>query len=374
MNEINQPRNTSTPVVLPAKRKRGHPLKDGNAFEKGEESLRPVATPVLDAMRTLQQIEAKPNDRSMVGRTVSGIIDGSFNAGYLLFVRIGNNGTPLHGVILDLGRVMPISSNNDVASLAQLHQRAIPATNLQDQAQRCIMFQNQSASVTVTVVNMLGNHSSSSLVEKTVMQQNSAFDYQTESQSIPPVDNLTMVEQDEMMQVYEISIQSEGLMTNVEPVKDWMPKSTIKPRGNNVFPHKETMDQIPQYQKQDVGCWPEQSGPIHSVHNFSDTENLLNIEPQSVDQEPQNINSQIKNNILACVILNDPCHDLHQTSLTAKDQSSGREPHVVDNGFQPREFSQNQFGNLEVHETPILVNSYCCSILICNIGKSLFGV
>ncbi|KAL3520066.1 hypothetical protein ACH5RR_018215 [Cinchona calisaya] len=384
-NEQNNPANTSIPLVLPEKRKRGRPRKEVNAAKMGEGNLQLPATP--DGIRALKQIDTKPNDRSMVGKVVSGVIDGSFDAGYFLSVRIGNNGPPLRGVIFEPGRIVPISSDNDVAPRAKLYERTelpmldpvpqnqsngvVPELDMQQpvlcgrilpsepQSSASFEFHNLPASTTAHVVSMAVNNSCSSLVDKMLRQQDSNFNDQNQSQFIPPAEKLRMVEQNDMMQVYEVSVQSEGQIADAGSAKDWMSESSIKPNANNVLPCKEITDQVAQYHNLDVGFWPEPSTPVHNGNTFSGIENLVVIEPQSVVQETQPMDSEVKQNQLASNELKEGCLDFHQPSVIAQGQPLPGEPQVKDSVFQPMQLVQDesQVRNFELHETPIVVQT-----------------
>lgn len=70
----------------------------------------------------------------MVGQVVSGVIEGSFDAGYLLKVKIGDTDTYLRGVVFLPGRFSPITALNDVAPQAKMYRRTempIPVANPQ---------------------------------------------------------------------------------------------------------------------------------------------------------------------------------------------------------------------------------------------------
>jgi len=137
MNEQSKPGNPSAPVILPAKRRRGRPRKDGGVPKRGS-SLTP-ATSAPEMVKKTQAVEANQMDgtvENMVGRMVSGVIDGCFDAGYFLTVRVGNSNTLLRGVIFQPGRFAPISASNDVAPQAKMYQRRdipVPVPNLQGQ-------------------------------------------------------------------------------------------------------------------------------------------------------------------------------------------------------------------------------------------------
>ncbi|XP_039061777.1 uncharacterized protein LOC120206096 [Hibiscus syriacus] len=54
---------------------------------------------------------------------VSGVIEGSFDAGYLLNVKVGETNTHLRGVVFLPGRFTPITAANDVAPQAKMYKR-----------------------------------------------------------------------------------------------------------------------------------------------------------------------------------------------------------------------------------------------------------
>ncbi|CAL9747725.1 unnamed protein product [Musa acuminata subsp. burmannicoides] len=56
-----------------------------------------------------------PND--LLGQTVCGTLDGTFDAGYMLTVRVANGGHVLRGLVFDPRLCVPISAENDIAPL-----------------------------------------------------------------------------------------------------------------------------------------------------------------------------------------------------------------------------------------------------------------
>ncbi|XP_024529025.1 uncharacterized protein LOC112345801 [Selaginella moellendorffii] len=54
-------------------------------------------------------------DASLVGQSVHGVLDGSFDAGYILTVRVGETDTILRGVVFGPGLCVPITTANDIA-------------------------------------------------------------------------------------------------------------------------------------------------------------------------------------------------------------------------------------------------------------------
>ncbi|CAL9226352.1 unnamed protein product [Arabidopsis halleri] len=100
MNQQNQDTMNSPPPAANdglVKRKRGRPRKDENS------------TP-------------KP-DTNLVGKVVTGVVEGSFDAGYLLNVNVKDSDTKLRGLVFIPGRVNPITPENDVAPLVKMYER-----------------------------------------------------------------------------------------------------------------------------------------------------------------------------------------------------------------------------------------------------------
>ncbi|CDY64029.1 BnaA10g27870D [Brassica napus] len=96
MNPLNLASTSSPPPVandLLVKRKRGRPRKDEQ--ENGR------VTPNLDV--------------NLVGKTVSGVVAGSYDAGYILNVKVDDSDTKLRGIVFARGKVMPVTPSNDVA-------------------------------------------------------------------------------------------------------------------------------------------------------------------------------------------------------------------------------------------------------------------
>ncbi|KAF2549847.1 hypothetical protein F2Q68_00037255 [Brassica cretica] len=96
MNPLNLASTSSPPPVandLLAKRKRGRPRKDEQEIGR--------VTPNLDV--------------NLVGKTVSGVVAGSFDAEYILNVKVDDSDTKLRGIVFARGKVMPVTPSNDVS-------------------------------------------------------------------------------------------------------------------------------------------------------------------------------------------------------------------------------------------------------------------
>ncbi|KAH6792797.1 hypothetical protein C2S52_003274 [Perilla frutescens var. hirtella] len=172
-----------------AKRKRGRPRKDSNLCREGGSSLE-NATSFMKSSSTSVQVPhdegKKCEEDCEVGSMVYGVVEGSFDAGYLISVRIGNNLAPFRGVVFQPRKVVAVTPANDVAPQAKMYERR---------------------EIQVPVV-----YDNSGLVEK----QGAAV--------APPnysVGNLRMVEEDEVMQAFEVSkkslLASNGKESSIPP-------------------------------------------------------------------------------------------------------------------------------------------------------------
>ncbi|XWS15586.1 hypothetical protein CRYUN_Cryun34aG0013400 [Craigia yunnanensis] len=131
MSSQNQGASLSSSADPTMKRKRGRPRKD----ESVQGDNRPV-TPASDNLKKNKQGvgTSEPASIDMVGQMVSGVIEGSFDAGYLLNVKVGDTNTHLRGVVFLPGQFTPITAANDVAPHAKMYKRKeipIPFVNPQ---------------------------------------------------------------------------------------------------------------------------------------------------------------------------------------------------------------------------------------------------
>lgn len=108
----------------PVKRKRGRPRKS-ETQSTSTQTPNPGGGPGL-TLKPKKQRKRKADgntsgpppssvDVSMIGQQVSGVLEGTFDAGYLLSVRVGNSDTILRGVVFGPGLSVPLSKLNDVA-------------------------------------------------------------------------------------------------------------------------------------------------------------------------------------------------------------------------------------------------------------------
>ncbi|XP_073039640.1 uncharacterized protein [Primulina eburnea] len=113
MNQLDQGESTGGPSLLPAKRRRGRPRKDPSL-----KHAKAARTPpgFLGTKEYLSQRADQNNGIDvMVGQPVTGVVEATFDAGYLLTVRIGNSDTNLRGVVFKPGHFIPVTAANDVA-------------------------------------------------------------------------------------------------------------------------------------------------------------------------------------------------------------------------------------------------------------------
>ncbi|ESQ55172.1 hypothetical protein EUTSA_v10025850mg [Eutrema salsugineum] len=109
MNPLNLASTSAPPPPvandLLAKRKRGRPRKE----ESSTQQENPQVTPKLDI--------------NLVGQMVSGVVEGSFDAGYILNVKVKDSDTKLRGLVFKPGKVTPVTPENDVAPRVKMFSR-----------------------------------------------------------------------------------------------------------------------------------------------------------------------------------------------------------------------------------------------------------
>ncbi|KAL3683612.1 hypothetical protein R1sor_001634 [Riccia sorocarpa] len=125
-------------VVPPVKRKRGRPRKAdvlaaqaAAAAAAGDGGNGVISAMTSPGVPSAGKPDAKPRkprrkkteipigtpgvDANLVGKPVTGVLDGSFDAGYLLTVRVGDSDTYLRGVVFGPGLTVPVTKENDIA-------------------------------------------------------------------------------------------------------------------------------------------------------------------------------------------------------------------------------------------------------------------
>ncbi|XP_010529433.1 PREDICTED: uncharacterized protein LOC104806301 [Tarenaya hassleriana] len=115
MDPMNRDSGSTPATDPPVKRKRGRPSKD--------ESLHQQEKP--DNMSTDDAVD------NMMGQVVSGVVEGSFDAGYFISVNAKDTDKELRGIVFIPDKVTPITAENDVAPHAKMYGReeiAVPST------------------------------------------------------------------------------------------------------------------------------------------------------------------------------------------------------------------------------------------------------
>ncbi|URD81175.1 Mate efflux family protein [Musa troglodytarum] len=130
MAQQNQEITPVDPANLPLKRKRGRPRKhdyDNPSCQQHQrlEAVPAQACPIADSVHHSQVIPTRANSaltsshgpNGLLGQAVCGTLDGTFDAGYLLTVRVANTGDVLKGLVFDPRLCIPVSAENDIAPL-----------------------------------------------------------------------------------------------------------------------------------------------------------------------------------------------------------------------------------------------------------------
>ncbi|KAL2483963.1 uncharacterized protein Fot_45407 [Forsythia ovata] len=389
MSAASKPLANQISESLPAKRKRGRPRKDGDITRNG--TLQSTATPIPESMKKVEKDEVNLKDCSvsnMTGQNVYGVIDGSFDAGYFITVRIGNNGTPLRGVVFLPGKFTPITAANDVAPQAKMYQRTEipnPEMDYQNRVNDNDITPRPKIVVVPSLVDVKRpsmdirpvepcktlpivprTSSSSSLGSKISIPENQKFGLEKKSQSAPPIDNLRMVEQDEVMQVFEVSTPlKERKAADTEAVKD-VSQSSSRATASNL-PGNETMNQEPQFQQNAV-----KSGYVHHIPSLSlrpllsgtqvfsemaDTDQETRQRPLAADylsfpSESQNLISRFHPSPLDHSETQDPTFELHETPVVAQLQSVPGELQAMESELQPTDLFHNELksSNFRFHK------------------------
>ncbi|KAF5760481.1 hypothetical protein HanXRQr2_Chr16g0753991 [Helianthus annuus] len=190
---------------LPIKRKRGRPRKDEsmarNEKRQIQASIPSSQPPPMAAVTTLQpppMVAMNPigDNHNIMGQVVTGVIDGVFDAGYLISIRVGPNNTILRGLVFQQGHYCPITPTNDVTPHLKMCRREnfqIPQVACMKQPSQVAMHVSmQNYQTTPIVAGGSGNVAR------------------------PPPERLRMVEQDELMHAFEVSNMVEEQVKNDE--------------------------------------------------------------------------------------------------------------------------------------------------------------
>ncbi|RZC46323.1 hypothetical protein C5167_039265 [Papaver somniferum] len=122
MSQENQALNPAPVENLPVKRKRGRPRKNENVAREVKESVSDSVPDVVKRNRRRRDRKASSVD-PMVGQVVTGVLDGSFDAGYLLTVRVGDTNRILKGIVFEPRFSVPVSDANDIAPQVKMVKR-----------------------------------------------------------------------------------------------------------------------------------------------------------------------------------------------------------------------------------------------------------
>ncbi|KAK4364209.1 hypothetical protein RND71_015567 [Anisodus tanguticus] len=371
MNEqTTQDNNPSAQTILPAKRRRGRPRKDGGVAKRGNLQSPMTTPPAPENIKKVQQnaVEMSQKDggviggNNVVGQMVSGVVDGCFDAGYFISVRVGNSGTTLRGLVFQPGRFAPITPANDVAPSAIVYHRnqvaqpnVAPGQVLSSKPMSSGPFVPNNSQFATVMTHQSGTvdeahcNSGSSLGEKTVLQPNQdqrVVQIQShttlpvenlrmveqneviqtnqdqrvhqihQSHTTPPVENLRMVEQDEVMQVFEIANESEGTTKMIAESILVEPKTSEGTNSNQG---------LYKAQNQLMGSIYQSDILFHNNHNTSSGE-----------------------------IHQNPAVSKSQEALESKnDKQPNPEQSYMQNLLQPGELVQCEAKKLEIHRAPI---------------------
>ncbi|ONI09993.1 hypothetical protein PRUPE_4G022600 [Prunus persica] len=187
MNQQSQGTSSLSSPDPPMKRKRGRPRKDENLVHA--ESA--TAGPGAESLKKNKQSTSDDVESEMVGQVVTGVIEGSFDAGYLLNVRVGDTDTQLRGVVFLQEKIAPITPANDIAPHIKMCKRKdipIPPLNLQSQLYGSARPSEQSNRQPAEVKNQtptVPDQTQSSIPGIPESLESKSF-----SVMIPPVDNL----------------------------------------------------------------------------------------------------------------------------------------------------------------------------------------
>ena len=362
MSQQSQGTTLFSPADPPTKRKRGRPRKDDSQIQG--ESL-PVM-PGSDCMKKNKQIVSASNPAidDMVGQMVSGVIEGSFDAGYLLNVKVGDTDTQLRGVVFLPGRFTPITAANDVAPNARMYRRKeipIPVQNLQIQhhdfvppseqinkqateskmeapkspdqvppheVQSAIPTagENQSDSAMTPLADKLPmNEAGPSSEEKVVVQKIIESGLENQTASImaqlkhDKVVEQGQIQQDNVMDV-EACKELETAPAQSEPVS-----APVSAPFVDLMPCSENVNQEPQVERQPLSSDPTPSDLVHEdvkSLNIEDNQTAALTTPESLSSEPIGIG----------LLMGNPNLGYNQTSVSADPKSISTQPmgtHVI---------------------------------------------
>ncbi|KAL7087906.1 hypothetical protein ACP275_13G097000 [Erythranthe tilingii] len=128
MSQVNEVETSGGPSsVQSAKRRRGRPRKDSVQANILPADVAPSSEGVHQTARP---------ECVVVGQAVTGVIEATFDSGYLLNVKIGDSDTTLRGVVFKTGHYVPVTAANDVAPHVQMVKRNDVPFNVDNPAVR----------------------------------------------------------------------------------------------------------------------------------------------------------------------------------------------------------------------------------------------
>ncbi|KVI10341.1 uncharacterized protein LOC112506462 isoform X2 [Cynara cardunculus var. scolymus] len=127
MNPVNQEVRPDASLIIPEKRKRGRPRKDPSERRAAKARSQAARMPpgFVQMNSTTPRVDPinDPNE-VMIGQSVTGVVEATFDAGYLLAVRIGNSNITLRGAVFKPGHTTPVTAENDVAPHVEMIKRS----------------------------------------------------------------------------------------------------------------------------------------------------------------------------------------------------------------------------------------------------------
>ncbi|KAJ8560992.1 hypothetical protein K7X08_027182 [Anisodus acutangulus] len=122
MSQPIQGDSSYTAVTLPIKRGRGRPRKDNN-LKRVKTAQFPPGFGQIKEIRPQQVDTVNAANDGMIGQAVTGVIEATLDAGYVLSVRIGDSNTNFRGIVFKPGHFDPVTAENDVAPNVQMIKR-----------------------------------------------------------------------------------------------------------------------------------------------------------------------------------------------------------------------------------------------------------
>ncbi|XP_021887395.1 uncharacterized protein LOC110806771 [Carica papaya] len=333
MNQLNQGPISSSPVDLPMKRKRGRPRKDENLAQAENKPVIAGSDAEIKNKQNTDTNNAVADD--MVGQVVTGVIDGTFDAGYLLNVKVGDTDTHLRGLVFLPGRFAPITPANDVAPYATMYKRRdipIPSLNPQtplhgsvpppekidmkpaehnnhtpksetqpsEQKSCTLPAENQFVSDTRPPPSNLPRNDTGLLLEDKITQPETSESV-VESKTPPVMDqpeDFKIQKENDMAQQLETSMLLEGLNTDAGATKESEPPATP---FSDLLPCIETADQNPPVEQQ-TGSYDLKSNDLVQNEvkspNVDHNQTPFFPEPEPMSSEPTGVNSLIEKQVL----------------------------------------------------------------------------